>query len=298
MPTAAPPATGRAAPDRTGILLVTLSALCFGTLGIFGKWGQQVGITLPTLLGLRFALAAVLLAALTRWRGQPLWPGRRAAATLAVLGLLYVAQALCYFGSLRTVPAAVTSILLYTYPVLVTAAAATLFGERPGRVGMVALAVCCVGVVAVVDPFHVGALDGSGVLLGLGSAVVYSIYILVGSRTLHGIPPLTAGTGVSLTAGMVLLTWGTLTGQLRSFEPIGLLVIAGVAVIATVVAATAFLAGLARVGAGRASVLSTLEPVSTALLAAALIGERLGGVQVGGGILVLAGAVLLGRSRR
>ncbi len=68
---------------------------------------------------------------------------------------------------------------------------------------------------------------------------------------------------------------------------------AAIAVVSTVVPIAAFFAGLARVGSSRASILSTIEPPITVLLAMAVFGETLGWPQVLGGVLVLSGAVLV-----
>jgi drug/metabolite transporter (DMT)-like permease len=65
------------------------------------------------------------------------------------------------------------------------------------------------------------------------------------------------------------------------------------AIVPTLVAATLFLAGLARVGPTRASIVSTLEPATTAVLAAMVLGEGLSAMRLLGGVVVLAAAVLV-----
>jgi drug/metabolite transporter (DMT)-like permease len=194
------------------------------------------------------------------------------------------------------VPAAITSILLYVYPAVVVVLARIVFGEKLRRPRMVALLVATVGVVLVVDPRPAGHLDLSGVLLGLTSALVYSIYIIVGGSLLRGAAPLVATAYIATVAGAVFLAAGAFTGQLQSFEPAGWAVVAGIAVVPTVVAATAFVAGLGAVGPTRAAIVSTLEPVTTVILAAAVLGEALTPARIAGGVLVLVAAVLVART--
>jgi drug/metabolite transporter (DMT)-like permease len=67
--------------------------------------------------------------------------------------------------------------------------------------------------------------------------------------------------------------------------------------VATALAIQAFYAGVRRVGAARASIISTVEPVYTISLAVILFGETLTPIQVAGGLLVLF-AVLLAESGR
>jgi drug/metabolite transporter (DMT)-like permease len=66
----------------------------------------------------------------------------------------------------------------------------------------------------------------------------------------------------------------------------------GVGVVSTFVAIQTFYAGTKRVGAAQASLISTIEPVWTIVLAAILLGERLTGVQLAGGSLILLAVVL------
>jgi drug/metabolite transporter (DMT)-like permease len=75
----------------------------------------------------------------------------------------------------------------------------------------------------------------------------------------------------------------------------GWLGIAGIVLIATVIPVVTFLAGLERIGPTNASMLSTLEPVITVLLAAWLFGERLKPVVMLGGVLILVAVILLTR---
>ena len=72
--------------------------------------------------------------------------------------------------------------------------------------------------------------------------------------------------------------------------------VVAIALVSTVVAITTFFAGMARLGATDASTLSTLEPVVTVALAAAVLGERISAVQLAGGGLILAAVIVLARA--
>jgi drug/metabolite transporter (DMT)-like permease len=61
----------------------------------------------------------------------------------------------------------------------------------------------------------------------------------------------------------------------------------------TILPVVAFLAGLVRVGPTAASLISTLEPVFTVLLAVAFLGERLGQLEIAGGLMVLSAAIVV-----
>jgi drug/metabolite transporter (DMT)-like permease len=282
--------------DRTGVLLTALSAACFGSLAIYGKFADRMGIPLTELLAIRFGLAAVILWTLAAVRHQRLWWGRRTAG-LAVMGLLYVGQAATYFTSLKTVPAAVTSILLYLYPVIVMLLAAVFLGERLGRVRVAALLIAVAGVFAVVDPLSAhGSIDRAGVLFGLATAAIYATYILTGRVLLRDVPAVVATAAIATTAGVTLAIAGAAGGQLRPLSAGGYALAGSMAIVATAIPATLFLAGLARIGATRAAIISTLEPATTVVLAALLLGEGLGAIRLLGGAVVLVAAVVVARN--
>ena len=279
--------------DSVGLAFVVVSAVSFGTLGVFGKLASRHAIPLPTLLGLRFALAAVALWVLALLRREVRWLGPRRSFGMVAMGGLYVLQAAAFFSSLRTVPAAITSILLYVYPVLVTLLARVVVGEPLTRMRLLSLLLACVGVLLVVGPAPTGHLDPCGVLLGLASAVVYSTYILTGGVLLRGVPALYASAVITTVGGASFLCFGAVSGRLQALDGAGWGIVAGLAVVPTLIAASLFLAGLARVGPTRASIVSTLEPATTVVLAALVLGEELSALRLLGGAVVLVAAVLV-----
>jgi drug/metabolite transporter (DMT)-like permease len=70
-------------------------------------------------------------------------------------------------------------------------------------------------------------------------------------------------------------------------------VVVGIALFPTMVAISLFMAGLPRVGAARAALMSTVEPVITVVLAVVLLGDRLSAIQVVGGVLVLLAVIIV-----
>ncbi|MEA2646339.1 MAG: hypothetical protein QOE92_1422 [Chloroflexota bacterium] len=279
---------------RRAEVLLVVSALCFGALPIFGKLAYLAGVNVQTLLGLRFTIAGVLLA-LVATAGRRGMPRGRALATLVAMGVIgYVGQSSAYFNSLLYVPAAVTSILLYTYPAIVALLSVPLFGTRLTRLRVAALVLALAGCALVAGPS--GHLRWEGVVLGLLAAVIYSGYILSGKRVMEQVDAISAVAVVSCSAGVTYMAFTLGTGSLAlPQDNRGWVAILGLALVATMIAAVLFLAGLRHTDPGRASLISTLEPVSTAILAGVFFGETLSVVQLAGGALVLAAVVLVSR---
>jgi len=95
-------------------------------------------------------------------------------------------------------------------------------------------------------------------------------------------------------AAVTLTLAGIVSGSLDlRFDAAGWAWIAALALVSTVIAVSAFLAGLPKVGPATAAITSTIEPVVTVSMATLLFDERLGAVQIAGGALVVAAVVLL-----
>ena len=269
-----------------------LSAVSFGTLPIFGKLAYRAGLNVQSLLSLRFLLAGAVLAVVVVVTRRPL-PNRATFGGLVAMGALgYVGQSAAYFNSIRFVPAAVTSILLYTYPAIVTVLSVPLYRVPLGRLRAGALLLALAGSALVASPG--GGLRWEGVVLGLLSAVIYSAYILGGKKVMENADPVVATTVIALSAGLVYTGFTVGTGTLvMPHDGLGWFSVLGLALVATVVGAACFLAGLRGTDPGRASLISTMEPVSTAALAALVFAETLAPGQLAGGVLVLAAVALV-----
>jgi drug/metabolite transporter (DMT)-like permease len=282
-------------PARADLLLV-VSAVSFGALPVFGRFAYAHGMNVQSLLATRFLMAGAVLVVIALVRGAAV-PGRGTILMLVLLGAVgYTAQAAAYFNSIRYVPAAVTSILLYTYPVIVTVLSRPIYGVPLTRRRLLALTAALAGAALVASPH--GGLRLEGVVLGLLSAIFYSAYILTGKRVLEDVDPWLATAVIALSAGVAYLGYGVAGGTFA--PPLDLaawLAVVGLAVISTVVGAGAFLAGLRLTDPGRASLISTLEPVSTAILAAVIFAELLGPSQLAGGALVLASVLVIAGDR-
>ena len=278
-----------------GSLLCLFSAAAFGAMAIFGKYAFDDGVDVGTLLVVRFGLAAALLCGVARAAGVFAGLDRRAIARGLAMGAIgYATQAGLYFLALERMDASLLSLLLYTYPALVTAGAIALGRERATGRRIAALAVASTGTALVLAGAGTGALDPLATAMGLGAAVAYTAYILAGDRVLAGVPPLALAalvtTGATGTFTMVALATG---GPDLALSAPAWGWLTAIALVSTVGAIIAFFAGLARVGPSTASILSTVEPPVTVLLAWLVLDERLGAVQLAGGALVLSAVVLL-----
>jgi drug/metabolite transporter (DMT)-like permease len=278
---------------RVGTVYILASAMCFGSMAIFARLAYASGVDIPTLLLLRFAIASILMWTLLLWKRMPLPRGRGLVMLVAMGAVGYAGQAFSFFTALTYASAGLVALLLYTYPAIVTILSRLVFQHPLTGVQIAAVAIALAGTVFIIG----NAGDGKvlGIFFGLLAALIYSLYILAGSRFPKDVTPTASTTVIASSAAAVYLVVVAVKGFHPPATGTGWMAMLAIAVICTVLAILFFFEGLERVGPVRASVFSTIEPVFTVLLAAALLGERITLVRVFGGALIVGAVLLLAR---
>src|SRR4051812_12891433 len=208
-------------PQRTGVLLVLASAIAFGVMPVFGKLAFEAGVGVGTLLFVRFAIAApVLWGAVALRRTLPRVERGVLGRAFALGAIGYALQAGLYFLALERMDASVLSLILYSYPALVTGTAILLGREAANRRRLAALVTASGGLVLVLAGAGAGDLDLAGMALGVGAALTYTTYILVSDGVTDDLAalPLAAlvSTGAAASLGAVAMATGSRSSSLRS----------------------------------------------------------------------------------
>ena len=300
-----------------GIAFTIISAFAFGSGALFAKPVYAEGVGWHVLMAWRFLIGAGLawgwLLLRERSRAGLRRMRRRDVAVAIALGVLYTGNSATYFAGLETVTASLAALIVYIYPALVAVISLQVGRPLQGWRPWGALALALAGVA-----LAVGNIDGatapplSGLLLIAASPVIYAVWIVLSARLSGegrsgvGADAVGADAGAGadpLAAGVVMLSataatyWisalalgrPVLPTQIPSGAWFGLF---GVGIVSTFIAVQAFYAGAHRIGAARASIVSTVEPVWTIVLASILFSERLGPLQLVGGAMILAGVVI------
>lgn len=279
-----------------GVGYAIISAVGFGTLAIFGRYADIVGLSLVTLLAFRFLIATpaiwLPLAAMGRL-------GRLSGQTLLVaigLGTVgYAAMSFLFLYGVNLTGAGLASILLYVYPAMVVVMAATFLDETITWRTVLSVGLALSGVVLVtrgqptqVDPLGVGVL--------LLAALVYATYATISRWVLETVSPPVLSAHVIPGAAVTFILVGAVSGDLQipaTATEWGLVV--GIAIVATAIPILGFFMAVGTIGASRTSIVSTFEPVATVLLGVILLGEPLTSGTILGGIAVLAGVLMVQR---
>ena len=271
-----------------GVALAALAAIAFGTLAISAKFAYRVGADPLPLLATRFALAALLLAAYHAARRRSMRVEKRMLLKLVLGGgLLYGLEATLFFAALQRAPAAVVSLVFYSYPVWTILLGLVTRLERFRWSTIVALVFGGAGVALV---FSLPSTSPAGPMLAVAAAVAVAIYYIFIQVLLRDVEPSVAAMWTSAGAALAL---GIVSVATRESLPSAALGPALALAVASAVAFALLYEAVVRIGSARSAVAAMLEPVTTVGLAAILLGEALSSRILIGALLIVSALPIL-----
>jgi drug/metabolite transporter (DMT)-like permease len=261
-----------------------------------------VGILGPlTFTSARYLVATATLFLLVRWRMGPVRPPARVALTLMGLGALgFGAYQVLFSIGITRITAGDSALIIAVSPVLTALLAGAVGMDRLTPPKLVGALVAFSGVAVVVTAGRDLSLGASlvGDLLTLGSAVLWAIYTVAGTRMLRSVDPLQATAWAVFGGTLFLLPFGAFEVLTSPTPPVSLPVIAGV------LYSGAFAAGIANVfvfnairlvGPTRVTVSQFLVPAGAVLLGVIFLAEPVGIAQLVGGAVIVLGVWLTRR---
>ncbi|MCG5431814.1 EamA family transporter [Mycobacterium sp. MYCO198283] len=296
---------------RVGLAFALTSALAFGFSGPFAKALITAGWTPTAAVTARLAAGALLMAVFAtvvrrRWWREAATHGR----TVVMYGVAPIAGAqVCYYNAVAHLPVGIALLLEYLAPVLVVAYLWLTTRHRPATLTLAGAALAVAGIALVLDVIGgagTGRIDPVGVVWGLGAAVCAACYFLLSERAAGapdgGLHPITLATGGLIVGAAVAGSLGALGVLPMRFTAHDTVVagyttspavpVAALAVVATAVAYTLGIVGIARLRPGFASLVGLSEVLFAVLAAWVLLGEGITATQAAGGLVVLGGLAL------
>ena len=281
--------------------LIVLSSCGFGSLSTLTVLVMHAGLPLlPTMLW-RYFLAAAFLAVLLRSRLRTDITRQRALRLILVGG---VGQAVITYLSLRALdylPVGPLAFLFYTYPAWVALISAALGREELTLVRFAALSIAMMGIVVMVGAPSSASLNGFGVVLALGVALLYALYLPALQRAQENVPTNVAT--FYLIAGVLMSFFIANLFNKTLYFPTTIEMwwyLLLLSLFCTVFAFGTLVAGLRVLGPVRTSIVATIEPFFTTLLGVMLLGETMTRGTIVGGVLIASAVLLLqvsGRSK-
>jgi drug/metabolite transporter (DMT)-like permease len=291
----------RVPPTSAGLIAAAVSFISFGTSGAFVKplleagWSPAAAVTARALVAGLVLLPFVVISLRGKWNLllQARWP---------VLGMGLVGVAVTqvlYFAAIQRIPVATALLIEFLAPLILVGFTWAVSRRTPAPVVLIGSVLAVGGLVLVIGPGAIQAVDPIGLLAAFGAAIGCAVYFVIAARPNNGLPPVAlAGAGMLLAVPVLALVGATgLLPFTATFGDVPLFDVATawwvpllvVAVFGTALAYAAGITASGILGSRLASFVALLEVVSASLFAWLLLGERLTPVQLAGGLLILGG---------
>lgn len=289
----------------SGLGVALFSSAVFGLSGSFAKSLLETGWSPGAAVTARLTGAALILAlpAVAALRGR--WHQLRENwLTIVLFGLIGVAACqLFYFNAVARLSVGVALLLEYLAPVIIVLWLWAASRRRPRVLTAGGTLLSLAGLVLVLDLTGAVKVDLVGVLWGIAAAVCLAIYFFITARENDTLPPLVLASG-GLLVGAAVMWLAAATGLLpMSFSAADTTLgpwttswwvpLAGLVVLATVLAYVSGVMAARSLGSKVASFVSLTEVLFAVVWAWLLLGELPGAIQLLGGVLIVGGVILV-----
>ncbi len=304
------PASSRTAvPPRgflaSGLGIALFSSAVFGLSGSFAKALLETGWSPGAAVTARLTGAALILAvpAIPALRGR--WHQLRDNwLTIFLFGLIGVAACqLFYFNAVARLSVGVALLLEYLAPVLIVLWLWAASRRRPRVLTFGGTLLSLGGLVLVLDLTGTVKVDLVGVLWGIAAAVCLAIYFFITAKENDSLPPIVLASGglmvgaavmwLAAATGLLPMAFNTADTKLGPWLTPWWVSLAGLVILATVLAYVSGIMGARALGSKVASFVSLTEVLFAVIWAWLLLGELPGAIQLLGGALIVGGVILV-----
>src|SRR5919112_4622306 len=264
-----------------GALAVAVAASIWGTLGLFAKILYAQGVSFESLVAVRASVGwlAVIGFLLATQGARSLRVSRRDFVFLLPLGLVGIgAFYLLYFYTVRESTVGTAAILLYSAPAFVVVLARLFLREPMNAAKVFALLLTAGGIFMVAGAYDPATLEVSPKVLvtGLLSGLTYGLYAVIGRPVAgHLSPPVILSYALAFGSALLILAALPTLETLAGLPAASYALLLMLAVVHTALGFALYTFGIRQLGAGRAAIVATVEPVVAGVLGVVLLGEEL-----------------------
>ena len=274
-----------------------ITGITYGLNPLFGIPLMNKGASIESILFFRYGFAVLMLGAFLLLSGQKFRVTGKQARILLVLGLLYTASSIFLFEAYNYIASGLATTLIFLYPVLV-AIIMVFLRVIPSWQVWLAIAATFAGVVIMTQGDTSQAVNPIGVLLSLGSAMVYAFFIVIINRSKAiGAISNSLLTFYTLSVGAIIFLAKILSSpspMTQGIEGCGAWMnLLGLALLPTVVSTATLAISTRNIGATKASVLGVFEPITAILVGTVALGETLTTSTVTGILIAMAAVTFM-----
>ena len=284
--------------EQIGVLWMVSASVAYGFMPLWTILGQNSGLTTDFILFFRLACTSVLLFIFIMLNKIPILLSKRKTLEFIFLGgILYSIQSFAYLDSLQYIQSALSVMLYHIYPVIVTLIAIIFLKEKIQFKTFIALALCTIGLIIILQIPKDIALNHFGVALALIGALFYGLYVIFSQSITLNCHFLVASFYVcffsSIAMLLSLLKSHTNIPNFLEIPPIGIFSLLALAIFSTLFAMVAYYLGMPKIGITKTAILGMIEPLVAVMLSICILGESLSILQYTGAFLIILGSLLL-----
>lgn len=256
-----------------------ITGITYGLNPLFGMPLMNKGVSVDSILFFRYGIAVLILGVVLLLDKQSFKISRKQAGVLLVLGLLYTSSSIFLFEAYKYIPSGLATTLIFLYPVLV-ALIMVFLRVLPSWQVWLAIVATFGGVILMTQSNSSHEINPIGVLLSLGSALVYALFIVIinRSKVISNISN-SLLTFYALLVGAIIFLFriATSDGNIMAGidSNVDWLNIVGLAILPTIVSTATLAIATRNIGATKASVLGVFEPITAILVGTLVFGEAL-----------------------
>lgn len=281
----------------SGLMLAAVASSSFGIVITLVRVAYNGGVSAGAAMEIRYLASIAVMATILLVRGHGWRPPRAIYGGLFRVAVSNLGVTAGYMTSILFIPVSVATVVFYTYPLMVIAAASIIHGQRLGWGQFGAFGLAFAGLVLALGP-SLEVLDWRGVALALLAAVSAATVFMLSPKVLGaynavGVTLYSNLIGACIIPFFLPILGGFVLPETSSgwFSLVAVCVFYVGAILSMFVA-------LHAAGAVPTSVIFNLEPLVAIAAAAILLGERLMPLQMGGVALVIGALMLASLTRR
>jgi drug/metabolite transporter (DMT)-like permease len=256
-----------------------ITGITYGLNPLFGIPLMNKGIAVNSILFFRYGIAVLILGAILLFNKHSFKIDLKQGGVLLTLGVLYAMSSIFLFEAYKYIPSGLATTLIFLYPVLV-ALIMTFLRVVPSWPVWLAIIATFIGVIIMTQSNSSQEIDPIGVLLSLGSALVYALFIVIINRN-KAISDISNSllTFYALSVGAAIffvrtaISGGDIMAGIDS--NMDWLNLVGLAILPTIVSTATLAMATRNIGATKASVLGVFEPITAILVGTLVFGEAL-----------------------
>ena len=279
-----------------GYLFAAIAAASYGTNPIFAIPLYREGISVTSVLFMRYAMAVAIMFVATMIKSPKAFVIKpKYVGLLAFMGILMVLSSIALFESYKYLSAGIASTLLFFYPVMVAVIMAIFYKERLTKKSWACLVTAFLGVVILSKNDDGGFISLLGLTLVMLSSLSYAIYLVYINRgPMKKINTSTITFYVILGGFLFMIPYCLLDGglMLPKTTPAWINAI-GLGFFPTVISLIFTSRAIALIGSTETAIFGALEPLTAVILGILILGETLTITPAIGMILIFVSVTVL-----